>query len=117
MVGASQTVEAWLKRVEDAVQEGRQLECLRQNFQKEASQKNLEAYLNALIKIRFSEGISDLFIELFQSSEDKLNFLYDHKEIIVRYLSSMQMKNFLREIANSDGYMPEMELVFEGVSF
>ena len=115
MVGASQTVEAWLERVDAAVQEGWQLDHLRQNFRKEANQHNLKAYLNGLIKIRFSEGISDLFVELFKRSADKINFLYDHKEIIVRYLSERQMKTFLQAIASCDGYLPEMNLVFEGV--
>lgn len=117
MVGASQTIDSWLERVNNAVQEGQALERLRQNFQKESSQKNLEAYLDGLIKIRFSEGIYDLFIELFKRSADKINFLYDHKETIVRYLSAQQIRNFLQELANIDGYVPEMKLVFEGVPF
>ena len=117
MGGASLTVKEWLRRMDVAVEEGTKLEKLRQNYRKNKNEKNTQAYLEAMGNIQFGEGISELFLELFRETSDKIDFLYQHKNFLTKLLAPVHFENFRIALKECDGYGPEMDEIFKGVFF
>lgn len=117
MGGASLTRKEWLSRVDQALEEGAKLEKLRQNYRKNKNEKNTQAYLEALGNIQFGEGICELFLEQFKESSDKIDFLYQNKNFLTKHLSPMHFEKFRKALKGCEGYVPEMEEIFEGVFF
>lgn len=115
--GASRTADDWLSRVESALEEGARLEKARRDYRKNKSEKNLKAYLDALARINYGEGLCDLFIDQFNETPDKIDFLYQNKNLIVKNLSSVHFSKFMTKLKSCKGYTPEMDLIFEGVFF
>ena len=117
MGGASLTVKEWLRRMDVAVEEGTKLEKLRQNYRKNKNEKNTQAYLEAMGNIQFGEGISELFLEQFRETSDKIDFLYQHKNFLTKHLSPVHFEKFRKALKECDGYVPEMDEIFKGVFF
>lgn len=117
MGGASLTVKEWLSRMEQAVEQGTKLEKLRQSYRKNKNEKNTQAYLEALEGIQFGEGICELFLEQFKESSDKIDFLYQYKNVLTKQLSPVHFEKFRKALKDCEGYVPEMEEIFEGVFF
>ena len=117
MGGASLTVKEWLHRMDVAVEEGTKLEKLRQSYRKNKNEKNTQAYLEAMGNIQFGEGISELFLEQFRETSDKIDFLYQHKNFLTKHLSPVHFEKFRKALKECDGYVPEMDEIFKGVFF
>lgn len=115
--GASLSVKEWLERIEKALAEGEELDKLRKNYRKNKSEKNVQAYLEALKNIQFGEGFCELFVEQFKETSDKIDFLYQNKNVFTQYMSAIYFEKFRKALKECDGYVPEMDEIFKGVFF
>lgn len=115
--GASLTEKDWLNRMNKALEQGKELEKLRQNYRKNKNEKNTQAYLDALVNMQFGEGISGLFLEQFKETDDKIDFLYQHKGFLFKHLSPVHFEKFRKALKGCDGYTPEMDEIFKGGIF
>lgn len=117
MVGAALTEDVWLARMEEALKQGAELEKLRQVYRKNQNQKNIKDYLEALVQVKFGEGICEVVLEQFKKTPDKIDFLYQYKSFLTKHLSPVHFEKFRKALKDCEGYVPEMDEIFEGVFF
>ncbi|WP_140938895.1 thioredoxin family protein [Sphingobacterium lumbrici] len=111
--GSTMDAEKWLNIVRGIMTDTNSLDKLKRKYLKTKSDSDYNTYLSALKKAYFEEGIKDLILVRFDCAENKFDHLMQSKGLLSTSLSKVNFEKFKVELKKKNGYLPEMDFIFQ----
>ncbi|WP_316819214.1 thioredoxin family protein [Pedobacter nyackensis] len=111
--GAVNDPQAWINVAKEKVSKVNSLETFKSAYLKGRKEASYKSYFEALKRNNYEEGMLDLFLDRFDQSQNKFDFMDQNKGLISNSLSKGNLGKFLQRVKKNKDYSDSMEYFFK----